>query len=304
MNINALSSNAPLSKPNRFKYNGKEEQTDFDLNWYHFDTRMHDPQLGRFLSIDLLSDKYSSQSTYVYAANNPIRYVDFMGMGPGDVSQYERNVQETSVATVEVDGKKVTQITSHTETTTANDFELTTKYGPVPKGLITKTTSTTTVHVNGDGEIIGTTFSQSSQSNEELGGDNFKEISSQGGTVDIANGTVELDDGTIKDLAPNLSSDVGKIANFNRDNDIDFPRAAAQDFLDGSNSALNLVGLVPQGKGIMGVLSFLGSNALPEASDIASDGFSIQESWWGNVGVVGVGDPPTVHRKMKSGLIK
>ena len=31
MNIQALSSNAPLSKPNQFKYNGKEEQSEFDV---------------------------------------------------------------------------------------------------------------------------------------------------------------------------------------------------------------------------------------------------------------------------------
>jgi hypothetical protein len=36
LNISALSSTAPLSKPNQFKYNGNEEQTEFDLNLYDF----------------------------------------------------------------------------------------------------------------------------------------------------------------------------------------------------------------------------------------------------------------------------
>ena len=34
LGINALSSSAPLSTPNNFKYNGKEFDTDFYIGWY------------------------------------------------------------------------------------------------------------------------------------------------------------------------------------------------------------------------------------------------------------------------------
>ena len=67
---------------NLYKYNGKEEQKEWGV--LDFDTRMHDPALGRFMTIDLLADKYALQSPYAYAANNPIRYIDLFGMGPGD----------------------------------------------------------------------------------------------------------------------------------------------------------------------------------------------------------------------------
>ena len=70
------------SPKNLYTYNGKEEQE--ETQWLDFDTRMYDAALGRFNGIDLLSEKYSFQSPYVYAVNNPIRYVDVLGMGPGN----------------------------------------------------------------------------------------------------------------------------------------------------------------------------------------------------------------------------
>jgi len=46
---------------------------------------MYDPQLGRFHTLDLLADSFSFQTPYAYAINNPIRFIDLLGMGPGDL---------------------------------------------------------------------------------------------------------------------------------------------------------------------------------------------------------------------------
>ena len=43
---------------------------------------MYDPSLARFMTLDPLAESYLVQSPYVYAANNPILYIDYMGMGP------------------------------------------------------------------------------------------------------------------------------------------------------------------------------------------------------------------------------
>lgn len=43
---------------------------------------MFDAQLGRFHSADPLAELFSSQSAYVYAINNPVNFIDYLGMGP------------------------------------------------------------------------------------------------------------------------------------------------------------------------------------------------------------------------------
>jgi RHS repeat-associated protein len=73
---------------NDYLYNGKELQYDFGLGWYDYGARFYDAVVGRFHTLDPLSEKYSFQSPFVYGANNPIRFVDWMGMS---VSPYFDN---------------------------------------------------------------------------------------------------------------------------------------------------------------------------------------------------------------------
>ena len=47
---------------------------------YDYGARFYAASLGRFHTIDPLAEKFPWQSTYVYADNDPIRFVDYMGM--------------------------------------------------------------------------------------------------------------------------------------------------------------------------------------------------------------------------------
>ena len=67
----------------RFGFNGKEMDDEVSVDGGHiaFEARIYDSRLGRFLSCDPLEAQYSYQCTYIFAHNNPIALIDFLGMG-------------------------------------------------------------------------------------------------------------------------------------------------------------------------------------------------------------------------------
>ena len=64
---------------NSYQYNGKELNTDLGLNWMDYGARWYDPSVGRFTSVDRFAEKYSFQTPYAYAANDPIKFIDVNG---------------------------------------------------------------------------------------------------------------------------------------------------------------------------------------------------------------------------------
>nr|WP_283247493.1 RHS repeat-associated core domain-containing protein [Chryseobacterium gleum] len=56
-----------------YKYNGKELQ---ETGMYDYGARMLMPDLGRWGSMDAMSEKYSAWSPYNYAINNPVMVID------------------------------------------------------------------------------------------------------------------------------------------------------------------------------------------------------------------------------------
>jgi RHS repeat-associated protein len=88
MLIPSLSSTNTIGalKDNRYLYNGKEFQDDFELNWHDYGARFYDAQIGRFHSIDPLTEKNHLNTPYSYAANNPINYIDWLGMDTVNVN--------------------------------------------------------------------------------------------------------------------------------------------------------------------------------------------------------------------------
>lgn len=65
---------------NKYKYIGKELDTMYGWNMQDHEARWYDPVVGRWMVTDPLQEKYASVSSYGYAVNNPIKFMDYDGM--------------------------------------------------------------------------------------------------------------------------------------------------------------------------------------------------------------------------------
>lgn len=63
-----------------YKYNGKELDRKGGLDWYDYGARMYDAALGRWHTVDPLSEIYDSFTPYLYCGADPINYIDPFGM--------------------------------------------------------------------------------------------------------------------------------------------------------------------------------------------------------------------------------
>jgi RHS repeat-associated protein len=74
----------------RYGFNGKEEDNEVsgEGNQYDYGFRIYDPRLGKFLSVDPLTNKYPELTPYQFASNMPIIAIDLDGQEAKIVTIY------------------------------------------------------------------------------------------------------------------------------------------------------------------------------------------------------------------------
>ena len=60
----------------RYKFNGKEDQGMFGVDYLDYGARLYDPYIASWISPDPLSRKYPNISPYVFCNSNPVNFVD------------------------------------------------------------------------------------------------------------------------------------------------------------------------------------------------------------------------------------
>ena len=94
---------------NRYRYNGKEEQSFVDNPYIDYGARMYDPRFRlSWNASDPLAEKYYPISPYAFCANNPVRFVDPNGSEINfyEVAQYQNRLSYFGQGTISSDMMK------------------------------------------------------------------------------------------------------------------------------------------------------------------------------------------------------
>ena len=77
LSVKSLLRNATTFGNTPYLFNAKE--FDEETGMYYYGARYYEPRLSLWMSVDPLQEKYPNISTYCYAANNPIKFIDSDG---------------------------------------------------------------------------------------------------------------------------------------------------------------------------------------------------------------------------------
>lgn len=98
--MSGISSKAAGIIQNKEKtFQGQLFDNDLGLDWVQFKWRNHDPQIGRFIEIDPLSEEYVHNSTYAFSENKVTTHVELEGLEAVrfDGSKYSNRGESTQI---------------------------------------------------------------------------------------------------------------------------------------------------------------------------------------------------------------
>jgi len=183
---------------------------------------MYSPRVGRFFAMDPLAKKYSFQSPYAFATNNPVRLVDIDGLGPDDP---KKKGQIANEYTYKGNGKHKLKQTEVVNSTTQI-------YGKRGGKKIYKRTIT----------------KQITELNFTLSNDSGKTIVKEGEFISYCETTTEFYykvlNPTSGDIDENITNSYSKISNLKHLTSKDIPKshsmAANVDFIDNAQFILKI----------------------------------------------------------------
>ena len=118
----------------RYRYCGKER--DEESGFYYYGARYYIPWLCRFTSVDPKALEYVFQSSYAYAENNPVKYVDVNGEGAGkDGKETETPSTEQSTKTLQVENTNGTEVSGKFVDGKLNELTVTATGAEWAKGI-------------------------------------------------------------------------------------------------------------------------------------------------------------------------
>ena len=74
----------------KYKFTGKER--DVETGYDYFGARYYDSRIGRWMGVDQMQEKYPGWTPYNYVMNNPMCFIDLLGMDPSTYTDEDGNV--------------------------------------------------------------------------------------------------------------------------------------------------------------------------------------------------------------------
>ena len=96
-----------VAPENKYLYNGKELNGDYEIHLMDYGARWYDGAIGRFTTVDPLAETFSFQSPFAYAANNPVSNIDIFGMAPSSTEDLIASVWAQGTGTYDNTGRRI-----------------------------------------------------------------------------------------------------------------------------------------------------------------------------------------------------